>query len=213
MQHLLLTADNLGDMASQAAEIVRGGGVVLYPTETLYGLGADALSDAAVQKLYEIKGRPEGKPIHALVADIEMAARFGAIDERAQRLVAHIHKPISIIVQKHAEYTSGILKNLDTFGFRIATHPFCRALVRAFGGPITTTSANRAGRLPYRGVPAILEQLGPAASGIGLIVDAGELPEREPSTIVDLSGSHPEILREGTVSAEEIQELLKREGV
>lgn len=214
METITLTPKSFDEAAAKAAAVLRGGGVVLYPTETLYGLGADALSDEAVARVAAIKGRSIGKPIHALVADEAMAARFGEIDANARALITHIEKPLSLIVRKKEGADSGILHGMDTFGFRIAQHPFCAALVRAFDGPVTTTSANKAGRLPERSVSAILEQLGSAADGIDLVVDAGELSESLPSTIVDLSlagqgldsaqGGGPAIIREGAVPVEEV---------
>jgi L-threonylcarbamoyladenylate synthase len=213
METIILSENNLQEAAEKAAAVVDRGGVVLYPTETLYGLGADALSDGAVKKLYAIKGRAEGKPIHALVADEAMAGRFGEITDDARRLMEGIQEPLSIIVAKKDGNAGGIMRGIGTFGFRVASHPFCVAFVRAFGGPITTTSANRAGTLPYRSVPEILEQLGNGAGGIDLIVDAGELPPREASSIVDLSSGEPEILREGGVSASVIRAALGKGAV
>jgi L-threonylcarbamoyladenylate synthase len=133
-----------------------------------------------------------------------MAARFGEMTPQARLLIDAITDPISIIIKKKSDLSDGIFRGLDTFGFRVASHPFCVALVRAFGGPVTTTSANRAGTLPYRFVPEILEQLGNGATGIDLVVDAGQLPQREASSIVDLSGGEPVVLREGTVPASRI---------
>jgi L-threonylcarbamoyladenylate synthase len=208
METIQLTRDNLQEAAEKAAAVISRGGVVLYPTDTLYGLGADALSDAAVKKLYAIKGRPEGKPIHALVSDERMAARFGELSADARRLMEDIHEPLSIIVRKKGDASGGILRGIGTFGFRVASHPFCAALVRAAGVPVTTTSANRAGTLPYRSVPEILEQLGDGARGINLAIDAGVLPPRPASSIVDLSSGEPQILREGTIPASVIMDAL-----
>jgi L-threonylcarbamoyladenylate synthase len=213
METIHLSHDNIPEAAEKAAAVIDRGGVVLYPTDTLYGLGADASRDDAVRTLYAIKGRPEGKPIHALVADAAMAARFGELTPAARALIYAIEDPVSIIVKKQGRASGGIFRSLDTFGFRIASHPFCVALVRACGRPVTTTSANRAGTLPYRSVPEILEQLGAAAAGIDLVIDAGQLPQREASSIVDLSGAEPIILREGAVPAARIIAALSKGAV
>ena len=193
----------------RAALALSHGEIVLYPTDTLYGLGADALSDDAVAKIYAIKGREEGKPIHAIVADLDMAERFAYVDDTARLLAEKfLPGPLTLILKKKPGIETGIARDIDTFGIRIPNHPFCRALVDQFGGPVTTTSANRSGMHPMRNLDAILAQLGEQGEGVALCVDAGELPQRLPSTVIDLSGGTPNILREGAISAEEIRAAL-----
>lgn len=209
MERISLTDTTLEEAAKRAAEVLKRGGILLYPTATLYGLGADALSNDAVDRVYRIKARDLKKPMHSIVLDLDMAARYGEIDGRA-RALAHVEGPVSIVVAKRAACTRGICRSLDTFGFRVALHPFCVALTRAFGEPVTTTSANRAGHLPERSVEAILEQLGDTARYIDLIIDAGPMPESAPSSLVDLSRGEPEILREGAVPADAIWRALRR---
>lgn len=192
------------DIVDKAAEVLRAGGVILYPTDTLYGLGADALSDDAVAKVKEIKGRDAAKPIHAIVADVEMANRYGVLDEKAFALAcAFMPGPLSLILKKRSADT-GIAKGMDTFCIRIPDNRFCIDLAQAFGKPYTTTSANLSGAAPARTVQAILEQLGERASLIDLVIDAGELPERAPSTIVNVSTGEPVIEREGAISRAEL---------
>lgn len=186
----------------QAAEILRAGGVILYPTDTLYGIGADALSDAAVDTIYAIKGRDDKKPIHAIVADIETAARYGEIDERVRALAERLPKgKVTFIVKKQPGLDTGILRGIETFGFRIPDHAFCLAMAGAFDGPITATSANASGMAPATSLGGILSQLGPAAMGIGLSVNGGESPLSQPSTVIDLSQGDIRVLREGAVPA------------
>jgi len=193
----------------RATAVLRAGGIVLYPTDTLYGLGADALSDEAVARIQRIKGRDEKKPIHCVVADMEMAERYGDFNDTAHLLAKEFWPgPLTIVVKKKSGVESGIAKGMDTIGIRIPKSDFCFALAREFGKPYTTTSANVGGRIPERSVKKILAQLGSAASQIDLVVDAGELPPREPSTIVDASGAKPVILREGAVPSEEIWEFV-----
>lgn len=190
---------------SRAAEILRAGGVILYPTDTLYGLGADALSDEAVAKVKEIKGRDAAKPIHAIVADVEMANQYVEFGGKGFALAcAYMPGPLSLILKKRAGVDTGIGKNMDTFCIRIPDNRFCIELARAFGKPYTTTSANRAGETTGRSVREILEQLGEKASLIDLVIDAGELPERKPSTIVNVSTADAVIEREGAISRAEL---------
>lgn len=184
----------------RAAHVLRGGGVILYPTDTLYGLGADATSDEAVAKIRTIKGREAAKPIHAIVADVQMAAEYGEVNEMAFALAcAHLPGPLSLILRKRPTIDTGIARGIDTFGIRIPDNQFCLELARAFGKPYTTTSANVSGMAPLRSVEVILAQLGEKAALIDFVIDAGELPERAPSTIVNVSGGEMVIEREGAI--------------
>ena len=182
---------------------------MLYPTDTLYGLGADALSDTAIAKIYTIKERDTGKPMHAIVADVAMAERYAEVDDRARTLAEKfLPGPLTLILEKKPSVATGIGRGMDTIGIRIPDDAFCRALARVFDAPITTTSANKSGLSTARRVDKILEQLGERAQKIDLIIDAGELSESKPSTIVDLTGPKPLILREGAISSSEILALL-----
>lgn len=193
----------------EAAAAIEAGCVVIYPTDTLYGLGADALSDSAVKRIYEVKGRDEGKPIHAIVADMQMAERYGYVTEAARKLAGKfLPGPLTLILKKKPGIETGIAKGIETFGIRIPDNPFCKDLIEKFGGPITTTSANRAGMHPMRTVDAIIEQFGENARLVACAVDAGEIPERKPSTVVDCSGNEPVILREGAIASADIWEVL-----
>ncbi|MBV9159470.1 MAG: threonylcarbamoyl-AMP synthase [Candidatus Kaiserbacteria bacterium] len=192
--------DNIAGIASSAAITFRAGGVVLFPTDTLYGLGADAFSNGAVDKIYAIKGRREDKPIHALVTDLDMASRFGEMTERIRTLAEALPKgKVTFIVRKKEGLEMGIARGIDTFGFRIPDSELCLAIVREFGAPITATSANKAGEQPLRNIADILAQIGAPASAIDLAIDGGELAPSQPSSVIDLSGDHPRILREGAV--------------
>jgi L-threonylcarbamoyladenylate synthase len=204
MEHISLTDGNVAECATKAATVLRSGGVVVYPTDTLYGLGADALSDRAVAKLYVIKGRDERKPVHALVADSAMAARYGEISGQAKTLSEQFGGKVTLIVKKRTAFDSGIVRAVPTFGFRIPDNEYCLALLRELGGPITATSANESGAASPRRIASILAQLGEKAQRIDLVIDAGELPESKPSTVVDLTCPEPIILREGAILAADI---------
>ncbi|MDP3965692.1 MAG: L-threonylcarbamoyladenylate synthase [bacterium] len=226
MEVLNLKKQGMAACVKNAVKELAAGGVIIYPTDTLYGLGADALSDKAVGKVYKIKGRDERKPIHAIVADIKMIEKYAEVPDMARMLAKEfLPGPLTLILKKKAGIKTGIAKGVSKIGFRIPNNQFCPALAKKFGGPITTTSANKSGRKTERTVKAVLEQLGvnnPYASvlqktairkktGIDLVIDTGELPERQPSTVVDLCGKEPVILREGAISASEIWNLLGTE--
>lgn len=206
----MLTIDNTDESAHRAAEVLRSGGVVLYPTDTLYGLGADALSDEAVAKIFSIKGRDEGKPVHAIVNDLSMVKAFAHVDTTLSTLVGELPQgQVTYVVKKSTSCTTGICKSVDTFGFRIPDNEFCLLMLQEFGGPITATSANKAGALPQHSVDSILSQLGDVS--IDLVIDAGTLPDRAPSSVVDVSHTEPVILREGAVAVADIWYALKPE--
>src|SRR3989338_7577312 len=211
MERFTLDADNASEIASKATDVLKNGGVILYPTDTLYGLGADALSDKAVAKVVAIKGRDEGKPMHAIVADLDMAAENAEVSNDAELLVKEFGGAVTIILKKKAGIDTGIAKNIDTFGIRIPDHPLCIEMCRAFGKPITATSANSAGQSTQNSAEKILEQLGETGTLIDLVIDAGTLAERQPSTVVDLAHEEPVILREGAVPTEDIWEILSAE--
>jgi L-threonylcarbamoyladenylate synthase len=194
---------------ARAATALASNGVLLYPTDTLYGLGVDAFSDEAVSRLYAIKGRDEKKPIHAIVADMTMAARYGHVNNLARALAeAFIPGPLTLILKKKEWVDTGIGRRGDTIGIRIPKSAVCLKLSRAFDIPITTTSANLAGEPCESSIAAILEQLGSRASGISLAIDAGELPQSAPSTIVDVSSGRAILLREGAIPASEIANIV-----
>ncbi len=212
MQVIYLRDANIEESAALAADVLRAGGVVLYPTDTLYGLGVDALSDAAVAKIYAIKGRDKRKPMHAIVSDLGMVERYAVLTDDTRLLAERLPKgQATFVLKKKAGFGAGITKGISTLGFRIPDNDLCIRMLRTFGRPITATSANASGEKPQRSVDKIMTQLGANARTVDLIIDAGELPERKASTVVDLSGSEPEILREGAITASGIWKALRTE--
>ena len=209
METLLLSEVGVEAAARSAAAVMRAGGVILYPTDTLYGLGADALSDEAVVKVYAIKERDEWKPIHCIILDLEMAERYAEVNESARKLAKKfLPGPLTLVLRKRTEFSTGIFRGNETVGIRIPNDEFCLALARVLGKPYTTTSANLSGKETGRDVQTITGQLGSMAASLDLIVDAGRLPLRKPSTVVDLTGKEPSIIREGAISAREIMRIL-----
>jgi len=212
METIRLSEVGVEAAALRAAEILRGGGVILYPTDTLYGLGADALSDDAVAKVKRIKGRDEGKPIHAIVEDLAAAEAFAVIDASA-KLLAKAFWPgsLTLILKKRENVETGISRGIRTFGVRVPNNEFCLALAHEFGKPYTGTSANRSGEVPERSLEKVLTQLGSVVRAIDIVIDAGELQASLPSTVVDTTSSTPVILREGTISASDIWNVVRAE--
>ncbi|MCX6820135.1 MAG: L-threonylcarbamoyladenylate synthase [Candidatus Adlerbacteria bacterium] len=204
----ITTPADIAAAAQKTAEVLKNGGVILYPTDTIYGLGADALSDEAVDKIYAVKNRKEGKFIRALVDSFETLKHYAEIDPLLEKGVRSlIPGPTTFIFKKKLGFDTGTLRDIETFGARVPDNTFCLELTKQYGRPITATSANKSGLEPEHSVEKILEQLGLEAEIIDLVIDAGVLPPSLPSTVVDLTSSEPKILREGAVSAEKIQEI------
>lgn len=192
------------EAVSQTVRVLKDGGVVLYPTDTIYGLGADALSTAAIQKVYALKARDVGKPLHCIVADLEMAAKYAIVNDAA-RVIARkfLPGPLTLVLKKRDDAHPALSEGRAEFAIRIPDSTFCLEIARAFG-PFTTTSANLSGENPATTVLEILAQFADAAQGIDLIIDGGPAALGAPSTIVSLVSDSPEILREGAVPSREI---------
>lgn len=209
MEHIQLEEGNIKTAVTRAAEILRAGGVILYPTDTLYGLGADAFSDAAFQKICAIKDRDERRPIHAVFESLAMAEAYAEISPLGRRLAeAFLPGPLTLVFKKKPSVTTGIGHNLSSIGVRIPKNKFCLALAHEFGKPYTTTSANMSGAEPPPTFEGIEKQLGVNTRFIGLAIDGGTPPKYLRSTVVDVREREPYILREGVISSAEIGKAL-----
>lgn len=189
----------------QASGVLRRGGMILYPTDTVYGFGVDALSDAAVAKVYALKGRETWKPIHALVSNAVMIDQYAEFNGIAKKLAQKFWPgPLTLVLTKKPHVVTGIAKNSESFSVRVPRDQFCLDLIRSFGGPITATSANISGTPTEPSIPLILKQLGEKAGAIELALDGGERSERKLSTIVNVRAGVPSIIRVGAISEREI---------
>lgn len=194
----------VGELAAseldRAARSVEGGSVLLYPTDTIYGLGCDALNRSSVERVYAVKRRPEEKPMIVLVHSVEAAERLaGGLGARARALAeAFWPGPLTLLVKADSGRIPWLAGPTGKIGIRFPDHRFCRRLMEASGRPLLSTSANISGE-PYDGAPQRLREL--FAGSVDLIVDAGALPPSAPSTIVDASGERPVLVREGALEA------------
>ncbi len=212
MKILTLENASLDAVASEASRVLSRGGIILYPTDTIYGLGCDALSDEAVKKIYILKGRREEKNISCVVSDRAGIEKLGVITRDVEILVKHfLPGALTLVLPKHDHITSGIARGRDTVGVRIPNHPFSLSLARTFGRPITATSANISGMPTENTIEKILAQFGKKADLIDLVIDAGILPSSLPSTVIDCTVSPPRILREGAISSKDIFAVLHKE--
>ncbi|HKZ51083.1 MAG TPA: L-threonylcarbamoyladenylate synthase [Dehalococcoidia bacterium] len=192
----------------EAAAVLRSGGIVIYPTDPLYSLGALATIDAAVERVFRLKGRPPGKPIPLLLAKAEQVDSVALAPPLAWRLIERFWPgALTLVVPRAPGFHSLALAGGDTVAIRLPGHPLARAIVEAAGGPITGTSANRSGaRAPVTAEEARC-QLGDA---VDFILDAGPCPGGIESTVVDLTGESPVILREGAIPCSQIEEAIRR---
>lgn len=201
---------NEGAVSIKAAGALRRGEIILYPTDTLYGLGADAFSNEAVDKIYAIKGRDPNKPIHAIFSDMKMVEEYAEVSDIARKLAEKfLPGALTLVLKKKSDVETGIARNIETIGVRIPDNSFCIETARSFGKPFTATSANLANQPTELSVERVIAQLGDTKNKIDLIVDAGILPLRQPSTVVSLLHAVPVILRDGAISKEEIEAALK----
>jgi L-threonylcarbamoyladenylate synthase len=196
-----------GEGVGGAVEILRGGGVVAFPTETVYGLGADAINSRAVQRVFDVKGRPPTNPCIVHVADEEMAKRFAANwPVNAAKLVEIFWPgPLTIVLAKIDAIPSLVTAGKNTVGLRCPDHPLTLQLLREFGGPIIGPSANRSTHVSPTTAQHVRDELGDA---IDLILDGGPCEVGIESTVLDLSGNVPTILRPGAISREQIESIV-----
>ncbi|MGH7860248.1 MAG: L-threonylcarbamoyladenylate synthase, partial [Candidatus Binatia bacterium] len=178
--------------------------VVVYPTETLYGLGADASSEGAVERVAALKGRDAGKPILVIVSSREMLAGIvSEVSAAAERLMERFWPgPLTLVLPAKEGLSRLLTGGRQAIGVRISSHPLARALVEGLGRPLTSTSANRGGRSPATDLAAARGYFG---SSVGAYVDGGPCGAARGSTVVDLSGTKALLVREGAVSASEIE--------
>ena len=187
----------------RGVQALRDGGVVAFPTDTLYGLGADVLNTAALQKVFDIKERPAGLALPVLIDSLEQFETVAAeVTPVAKALTGKYWPgPLTLIVSKAERVPDLLTAGASTVAVRVPDHPIPRALARMFGGPITGTSANRSGEDDLKSVEQLKTQLGPK---VDYVVAAGPAPVGTASTIIDITGDIPKLIRQGVVPFEDI---------
>jgi L-threonylcarbamoyladenylate synthase len=198
-----------GDAAAiaRAAAILRAGGLVAFPTETVYGLGAHALDPAAVARIYEAKGRPAGDPVIVHVADASAVDGVAASVPPAARALmrAFWPGPLTVIVARGAAVPLGVTAGGDTVAVRVPSHPVALALLSAAGVPIAAPSANRFSRPSPTTAGDVAEDLG---DRVDMILDGGPSTHGVESTVVDCTGAEPVVLRPGAITLEALRAVL-----
>jgi L-threonylcarbamoyladenylate synthase len=195
--------------AVRAAELLRAGKLVAFPTETVYGLGADAENERAVRRIFELKGRPVAHPLIVHIASSADLERWGRELPAATRRLADRFwpGPLTIILQRGPRIPPVVTGGLDTVGLRVPDHPVALGMLKAFGGAVAAPSANRFGRVSPTRAEHVRQDLG---SDVDFILDGGPCTVGIESTIVDLSSDEPAILRPGAVTHEQLESVLDR---
>ena len=194
---------------AQAAELLRDGRLVAFPTETVYGLGANALDASAVARIYEAKGRPKYNPIIVHLAEMSQVPTVAAgWNDTADRLArAFWPGPLTLVLPKTDAVPESVTAGLPTVAVRVPEHPVARALLTAAGIPVAAPSANRSAQLSPTTGGHVLRSLGDA---VDLILDAGRTPVGIESTVVDVTTPVPTLLRPGSISVEELTRVVGR---
>jgi L-threonylcarbamoyladenylate synthase len=190
-----------------AAGVLRAGGLVAFPTETVYGLGADASNAAAVRKIFQVKGRPATHPLIVHLADAVQAASWAREIPEAARMLARAFwpGPLTVILRRARGVSDLVTGGQDTVALRVPSHPMALQLLARFGGGIAAPSANRHGRVSATTAEHVRREFGAV---VECVLDGGESQFGIESTIVDLSGGRPVLLRPGWISAAEIERAL-----
>jgi L-threonylcarbamoyladenylate synthase len=196
------------EAVARAAALLRAGRLVGFPTETVYGIGGDATNDRAVAAIFAAKGRPRFNPLIVHLPGLPEAEACAVFDARARGLARRFWPgPLSLVLPRRE--SSGLSRlasaGLDTVAVRVPSHPIALGLLRAAGRPLAAPSANRSGRVSPTEAAHVAEELG---DRVAVIVDGGPCPIGVESTVLDLSGSTPALLRPGGVTREVLKSLL-----
>jgi L-threonylcarbamoyladenylate synthase len=195
-----------GEAYGEIVSLLRSGGVVAFPTDTTYGLGADPFNETAIDRIFRIKGRPDTKPILLVVSSVEMAESVAEANEVFYDFARHFWPgPLTMILRAVKSVPLKLTAGTQKIGVRWPSAPFAARLVKEFGRPITATSANRSGLPAATTAEEVSAQLG---DSVDSLIDGGELPSRSGSTVLDLTTGAPVLLREGPVSFERLQRFL-----
>jgi L-threonylcarbamoyladenylate synthase len=206
MKIIKTTNKSAQEIIDQAVEQLNKGNLVIYPTETCYGIAADATNSNAIQKLLAYKGFRKGKPISVAVADKKMAAEYVEINQTAENLYDNfLPGPLTVVSQGKHRVVDKLESERGTLGIRIPDHELTLDIIKNFAGPITSTSANISNKKTPYTINDVLETLTPQKKELlSLIIDAGKLEKRPPSTVVETTLDKLQIIREGRIDFSEL---------
>jgi len=190
-------------------EVLRGGGVVAFPTDTVYGLGASVFGRKGVERVFRVKERPPHLPLPVLVADVsDLAGLVAEVPKLALKLAEHFWPGgLTLVLRRGPLAPPWVTAGGETVAVRIPDHPLALALVRGLGAPLTGTSANRSGQPSPVTAAEVRQQLG---DRVDLFMEGGRPPRGLESTVLDISGAAPRLLREGTIARLELERAIGR---
>lgn len=198
----------------EAASLILAGEVVVYPTDTAYGLAADALSEPAIRKLFSLKGRPPDRPVHIVVPFISEADKYAWLDDVACYLAwRFLPGPLTLVLPRKLSVPDLLVAGGETVGIRIPDNRVALELARFAGRPLTATSANVSDMPTTYSVAEVLAQFRGRAEQPALVLDQGPLESLGTSTVLDLTVKPPRVLREGRIRELEIFDALRDFGV
>ncbi|MFC1701054.1 L-threonylcarbamoyladenylate synthase [Patescibacteria group bacterium] len=199
-----------GELISEIVDILNRGGSIIYPTDTVYGLGTNALREYCIQRLFKIKKRPCCKPVPIIVRDIEMAKKFAFVDKKIEKALMQVWPgPVTVVLTKRKDIPEILTGGRMTIGLRIPDCEFIKLLMDKLDYPITATSANFSGEPPIRHSIEIIKNFDKTYQHPDLFVDSGDLLDVSPSTVLDLTGAKPKILRVGPVNKKDLLGMLR----
>lgn len=196
--------DENAEIVFPAVEALKRGEVIVFPTETFYGLGADALNENAVERVLSLKGRNPDSPIAVIIADQQMLARIVIeIPLKAQRLIDRFWPgPLTLVLPAKQGLPQPLVNRDGKIGVRVSSHPVATGLARELGRPLTATSANPSGKAPPR---TIREARTYFSGKIEVFLDGGRLEGKKGSSVVEVRGDQMRIIREGEISSRDLQ--------
>ena len=203
---MIVVKEENPDSPKIAASVLNNGGIIIYPTETLYGLGALALDEESVNNIFSIKGRIHGNPIPILVRDKEMLSEYVVVTDEANRLIEKfLPGPLTLVLKEKKNLPHFISAGTGNIAIRISRHPFVRRLFDLLSQPITSTSANISDQQNLFSFDEIYKTF---SNKVELIVDSGNLPRSKGSTVIDLTVKPALLIREGDISGERLKEFI-----
>jgi len=210
MKLLELNDSNIQQIINDMLSVLKKGGIIIYPTETLYGLGANALDVKAINKIFQIKKRPKTKPLPIVVRNLRWAEELAFIDGKVKKILKAVWPgPITVVLPKKEIVPFVLTANSPNIAMRVSSSEFVNELLDSFGYPLISTSANISGQQPTNKISDIIGKFKKAKLKPDIIISKGDLPVSEPSTVLDLTLNKPKILRVGPTKPDVLMKLLE----
>jgi len=212
MKKVKVNINNLRDSVDalvDAVRVIKMGGAIIYPTDTVYGIGCDATNKEAVDRLFRIKKRPLTKPMPVIARDMDMVKELAWFDTKTEKILEKIWPgPVTVVLHKKHSLPDIVTADKLTVGIRVPDYKLIHYLMEVAGVPLVATSANISGEQPSHKIKDVLTQMDKELPQADLVLDGGDLSGSEPSTVLDLSSDEPKIIRIGPVKPKKLMEIL-----